>query len=131
MAFTAVERLNLQGDFTYRNHIIGKRNVTLRSMTFKPGTAIPESDDKASLQVLTAMMQVNEQLTVNVVAYVKGNAALARDRARALRDAILKGKPGFGPERLPLSWFGSAETVEVGESTFSLDESVNFITEVK
>lgn len=131
MAMEVTERLNLQGDFTYRNHIIGSRNVTLRSMAFRPGTAIPDSENKASLQVLAAMMQVNDKLTVHVVVYVKGNAALARDRARALREVVLSGKPGFGPERLPLSWFATPETIEVGEASFTLDESVNFITEVQ
>lgn len=131
MAMTATEQLNLQGDFFYRNHIIGKRNVTLRSMAFKPGTNVLIADSKASLQVLSAMLRVNETLTVHIVSFVTGNAALARGRAEAVRKTILGGNPDIDPQRLPLSWFGTAENVEVGDKVFSLNESVNFITEIR
>nr|WP_279593444.1 tetratricopeptide repeat protein [Pseudodesulfovibrio sp. S3-i] len=131
MAMTATEQLNLQGDFSYRNHIIGKRNVTLKGMAFKSGTDVLNADSKASLQVLSAMMQVNETLTVHIVSFAAGDAALARGRAEAVRDYVLAGNPGIGPKRLPLSWFGTAEKVEVEESVFSLDESVTFITDVR
>ncbi|OIQ49076.1 TPR repeat-containing protein YrrB [Pseudodesulfovibrio hydrargyri] len=131
MAMTATEQLNLHGDFTYRNHIIGKRNVTLRSLAFKPGTSVPDADGRASLDVLSAMMRVNRELTVNIVAYVKGNAPLAKARANAVRDYMLNGNPDVNRSRLPLSWFGTAENVQVGDKAFALDQSVNFITEVR
>ena len=131
MAMTATEQLNLHGDFTYRNHIIGNRNVTLRSLTFAPGTSDLDADGRASLEVLSAMMQVNKGLTLNVVAYVKGNAPLAKARANAVRDYMLNGNPDVDQSRLPLSWFGTAENVQVGDKSFTLDQSVSFITEVR
>ena len=131
MAMTATEQLNLQGDFTYRNFIIGKRNVTLRSMTFKPGTSVLDTDSKPSLEVLSAMMQDNDKLILHVVAYAKGDPALAKARAEAVQGYMLNGNRDLNSKRLPLSWFGTAESVEVGESTFSLDQSVTFITEVR
>ncbi|WP_272699441.1 tetratricopeptide repeat protein [Desulfovibrio sp. Fe33] len=131
MAMTATEQLNLQGDFSYRNHIIGRRNVTLKSLTFKPGTSVPDAGGRDSLAVLGAMMKVNSDLTVHIVAYVKGDATLAKARAVALRDYMLNGNPGIGRERLPLSWFGTAEKVEVGGGVVALDQAVNFITEVR
>ncbi|WP_148266959.1 tetratricopeptide repeat protein [Pseudodesulfovibrio mercurii] len=131
MAMTATEQLNLHGDFTYRNYIIGKRNVTLRGMTFKSGTSAPDADDRASLEVLSAMMQANKSLAVNMIVYVKGNASLAKARAIAMRDYMLNGHPDVDRNRLPLSWFGTAERVQVGDKTFALDQSVNFITEVR
>ncbi|MGE4422045.1 MAG: tetratricopeptide repeat protein [Pseudodesulfovibrio sp.] len=131
MAMTATEQLNLHGDFTYRNFIIGKRNVTLRSMAFKPGTSVLDADGRASLEVLSAMMQVNKGLVVDIVAYAKGNVPLAKARATAVRDYMLNGNPDVDRGRLPLSWFGTAEAVQVGDKTFSLDESVSFITEVR
>ncbi|WP_319583616.1 tetratricopeptide repeat protein [uncultured Pseudodesulfovibrio sp.] len=131
MAMTATEQLNLHGDFTYRNHIIGKRNVTLRSLAFKPGTSVLDADGRASLEVLSAMMQVNRELTVNIVVYVKGNASLAKARVNAVRDYMLNSNPDIERSRLPLSWFGTAENVQVGDRTFALDQSVSFITEVR
>jgi tetratricopeptide (TPR) repeat protein len=131
MAMTAVEQLNLHGDFTYRNYIIGKRNVTLRSLTFAPGTSVLDADGRASLEVLSAMMQVNKELVVNIVAYAKGNAPLAKARATAIRDYMLNGNPDVDRSRLPLSWFGTAENVQVGDKQIALDQSVSFITEVR
>jgi tetratricopeptide (TPR) repeat protein len=131
MAMTATEQLNLHGDFAYRNFIIGNRNVTLRSVTFKPGTSVLDADGRASLEVLSAMMQVNRGLVVNIVAYVEGNAPLAKARAAAVRDYMLNGNPDVDRRRLPLSWFGTAEDVQVGEKTFALGRSVSFITEVR
>lgn len=131
MAMAATEQLNLHGDFTYRNYIIGKRNVTLRNMTFKPGTNVLDADARASLAVLGAMLRVNKALVVNIVAYAKGDAPLAKARATAVRDYMLNGNPDVDRSRLPLSWFGTAEEVQVGDKTFALDQSVNFITEVR
>lgn len=130
LALEATERLNLQGDFTYRNFIIGNRNVTLRSMAFKPGTDELEMDSKESLHVVAAMMETNDALALHVVGYVDGDAARARNRAQAVRDYILSGHPNLDPARLPLSWFATAETMEVGASRFTLPESVQFITVV-
>lgn len=128
LALAATERLNLLGDFTYRNFIIGKRNVTLRTMAFNPGTARLLPDSKESLHVLAAMMTNNPSLRIHVVAYVQGNRTLAEQRARSVRSYMLSGHPEFDPERLPLSWFDSAEIVRTGGRALPLNESVQFIT---
>jgi tetratricopeptide (TPR) repeat protein len=131
LALEATQRLNLHGDFAYRNFILGNRNVTLRSMAFKPGTDELDMDSKESLHVVGAMLEANANLALHVVGYVEGNPALAKARARSVRDYILAGRPFLDPARLPLSWFGTAETVEVGETAHTLPESVQFITVVR
>lgn len=131
MAMEAAERLNLHGNFDYRNYIIGQRNITLRSMMFKPGTDVLVGDSKASLHVISAMMSVNTKLTLHVVSYAKGNSALAKKRANAVQTYLLNGNTDITPARLPLSWFGTAETLEINGKSFTLDESVKFITEVR
>jgi len=131
LAMRATSRLNLQGDFSYRNFILGKRNVTLKSMTFKPGTNDLVLESKESLHVIAAMMGTNKKLALHIVAYNDGNAAAAKARAQAVKDYILAGRPGFDPKRLPLSWFGTTETVERKGKTFTLEDSVTFITVVQ
>jgi len=131
LALTATERLNLHGDFTYRNYIIGNRNVTLRSMTFKPGTNEPDMDSKESLHVVAAMLETNAKLALHIVGYVNGDPARARERAKNVRDYLLAGRRSIDLARLPLSWFGTAETVEVGDVVHTLPESVQFITVVR
>lgn len=131
LGMEAAARLNLHGDFTYRNFIIGKRNITLKSMTFKPGSSDPDAQSKETLHVISALLNTNKDLTLNIVSYVDGDAAQAKAYAQSIRDYVLAGHPGIGAQRLPLSWFGTAETVEAGDRTFSLDKSVNFITGVR
>ncbi|MGL1861649.1 MAG: tetratricopeptide repeat protein [Pseudodesulfovibrio sp.] len=131
LAMRATQRLNLQGDFSYRNFILGKRNVTLKTMTFKPGENYLVLESKESLHVIAAMMSVNKKLDIHIVAYEDGDAATAKARAESVRDYILAGRPEFDPQRLPLSWFGTAEVVERGDKTFHLKESVQFITVAK
>lgn len=131
LAMEATEKLNLHGDFTYRNFILGQRNVTLHSLAFKPGTNELEADSKPSLHVLTAMMKENKALDVHIVAYVDGDSNAAKDRAINVRDYMLNGNPSLDPARLPLSWFGTAEAVFIGDETFTIDESVKLITVVR
>lgn len=130
MALQATERLNLHGNFAYRNFILGNRNVTLLGVTFKPGTDVLESDSKQSLHLLSAMLKENTALAFHIVAYNKGDKALAKAQAKAVKAYMLGGNPTIDPNRLPLSWFGTAEVVEVGEKQFALDQSVQFITVV-
>lgn len=128
LAMRATARLNLLGDFSYRNFILGKRNVTLRSMTFKPGTNDLEYESKESLHVIAAMMAANTKLDIHIVAYKDGDAATAKARVKAIQDYILAGRPEFDPKRLPLSWFGEAENVQLQGKRFVLEDSVQFIT---
>jgi len=128
LAMQATERLNLHGDFTYRNFILGQRNVTLKSMVFKPGTNVLDTDSRTSLHVINAMMKANKKLALHIVAYAKGDAARAKARAKNVRDYMLSGNPGIDLKRLPLSWFGIAEQIEMRGTTFTLDDSVQFIT---
>lgn len=131
LGMEATARLNLHGDFSHRNFIIGKRNITLKSMTFKPGSNDPDGPSRESLHVISALLENNAELTLHIVSYAEGAPDLAKARARGVRDYMLAGHPGIDPERLPLSWFGTAETVEAGDKTFSLPESVNFITAIR
>jgi len=130
LAMRATVRLNMLGDFTYRNFIIGKRNVTLRGMAFKPWTRELTLESKESLHVIEAIMKEAPKLVLNVVAYKRGDLAGAKELALAVKDYILSGR-GVEPARLPVSWFDSPEIVETGGKRHELDESVQFITEVR
>ncbi|WP_415715583.1 tetratricopeptide repeat protein [Maridesulfovibrio sp.] len=130
LAMSGADKLNLLGDFSYRNFIFGTRNVTLRSIKYKPGKVESDFESKSSLHVIAAMMEENKKLSFHVVAYVNGDSDLAKKRAMGVRDYILSGHPDFDPARMPLSWFGTAEEVKRDGKTFKLDESIQFITVV-
>lgn len=130
LAMRATQKLNMLGDFTYRNFIFGTRNVTLKSIKFKPGKVDSDLESKSSLHVIAAMMEENKKLKFHIVAYVNGDDNLAKERAKAVRDYILGGHPDFDPARMPVSWFGVAEEIIRDGKTYRLDESIQFITVV-
>ncbi|WP_031479613.1 tetratricopeptide repeat protein [Maridesulfovibrio frigidus] len=131
LAMSAASNMNLHGDFTYRNFILGKRNVTLKTMKFKPESTLIDVSSKKSLHVIAAMMEANEKLNIHIVSYKKGDVTLAKSRAKAVRDYILGGHPGFSSTRMPLSWFDLSETIKSGGKSFQVDDSVQFITVVQ
>ncbi len=126
----ATMRLNSLGDFTYRNYLIGQRMLTLRTPEFKDGKADMEYESMASMEVLAAIMEEKKDLVLNIVAFVKGDLELARQRSIEVRDLILAGHPDISSDRLLLSWFGEPEKVDTPEGKKTVDETVLFITEV-
>ncbi len=130
LAMGATDKLNSLGDFTYRNFIIGNRNITLRSIKYEPGKVNSDLESKSSLHVIAAMLEENTKLKFHIVAYVRGDKELARKRAIEVRNYILSGHPDFDPARMPLSWFGEAEELKRDDRTYKLDESIQFITVV-
>jgi tetratricopeptide (TPR) repeat protein len=129
MALTAADELNALGDFSYRNVLVGQRRVTLQQIGFDVRNGV-DSRSLPSLALLGAMLANNTDLVLHVVVYVQGEPATAKARSLAVQRAILAGTNGLDAGRLPLSWFGSAEKVTAGGRTWSISESVNFVTQV-
>lgn len=130
LGLDATDRLNALGDFTYRNALLGRRNVTLRAVTFAPGGAELGFGATDSLKVVGSILTNDPKLTIHVVVYTEGDAALARARALRIRRYLHVSSPKVRDDQMPLSWFGAAETVKNSGGTFSLKESVLFITKV-
>ncbi|ACS79297.1 tetratricopeptide repeat protein [Maridesulfovibrio salexigens] len=131
LAVYGTEQLNHLGDFSYRNFILGKRNVTLRAIRFKSGTVKSDLESSLSLRVLAAIMKADKENAFHIVAYCKGNSELAKARAKHIRNHILNAHPGIDAGRLPLSWFGVEEKIRRGDRTFKLNDSIRFITVLK
>lgn len=131
LAIQATQNLNVLGDFTYRNFIIGERNVPLHSINFDEGSVDLKAESKDSLHVLKTMMNTNDKLALHIVTYVKGNKTLAKARSKAVRDYLVNGHPAPSEKRLPLSWFGSSEIITIDGKSQTVDQSVQFITIVK
>ena len=131
MARQGTRMLNRLGDFTRRNHLLGLRTVTLRSIEFSPNSATLTEDSRASLAVVGSIMSVRQDLQLHVVAYAKGDPALARQRALAVRNYVARMHPKVAPERLTPSWFGEAETITVDGRSFTKTHSVAIFTKVE
>jgi tetratricopeptide (TPR) repeat protein len=127
-ALRAADHLNALGDFSYRNFAIGYRRVTLEPITFSPNSADLLLEGKPSLRVVGSILSINAGIELEILGYKKGDAALARARAEAVRDYLLEHFPSINPSRLEFRGQGQAETVGIGNSTYGLNESISFVT---
>jgi tetratricopeptide (TPR) repeat protein len=131
LAQRAAEHLNQLDDFSYRNHRLGRRTVTLKAITFAPFTARLATSSLASLDVVGAMVANMPQGQLNIVVYQKNNRVLAGQRARSIKVYLEKQFPLLKKQqRIQLSWFDVAEKSRAFGRTIRHDESVTFFLEI-
>lgn len=131
LARQGVRMLNKAGDFTWRNHPLGRQTVALRAVEFAPGSARLTRESEDSLDRVGAMLADDPDLGLHVVAYVKGDAELARERALAVRDYVSGRSWRVSSDRLTPRWIDRPETVKSEGRTTRLAESVNIFTRIE
>lgn len=127
MARTAVAHLNSLGNFAYRNHIIGRRTITLRKIQFEPLSAKLTSEAKEGLGFLGEILTAAVDVSIHVVVYQKNNKKLAEQKAKNIKKYLIEQYPKIASSRIKVSWFDVSETVRITDKNFRMDESVNFI----
>ncbi len=131
LAQRAAEHLNQLDDFSYRNHRLGHRTVTLAAITFVPFSARLIASSKASLDLVGTTIANMPQGQLNIVVYQKNNRALAGQRARSIKVYLEKQFPILKEQqRLQLSWFDVPEQRRAFGRTIRHDESVIFFLDV-
>ena len=128
LARQAVGYLNEEGDFSFRNHLIGIRLVTLEWIRFRPRTNDLHVDSLPSLNVVGSILKVNKKITLEIESYYQGDSDLAKARAIEVKKHILDRYPEVEPERLVLSHYGRAEQIKAGNKMYELGSSIVFKT---
>ena len=131
LARNSVDKLNFKGDFEYRNHLIGLRTVTLKEIRFKPFSDDITYDSRLSLDVLGSLLSKVPDISIHIVSYQLKNKELAKLKARKIKGYFLHNFKNINSERLKLSWFDVPKKVKVNGNTYTLNETVDFITIVK
>ncbi|GAB4339465.1 MAG: hypothetical protein Kow0089_12380 [Desulfobulbaceae bacterium] len=126
LARRAADHLNMLGDFSYRNHRLGARVVTLAKIAFKPFEARLESSSHPSLKLVGAIVSNMGRGTLQIVVYQKNNKELARRRAVAIRKFLRENFSDLREGRIGISWFSEPEVVTIGGKKMTIDESVRF-----
>jgi len=121
----AARYLNEYGRFDYRNHILGKRTMTLRQVQFAPSSVSIQKVSTPSLKELARIVARTPKLVLHIVAYQKNNRNLAEMRAKSVKKFLLDQEPGIGSRRIKVSWFDQPETVKTRRKTHRLDSSIN------
>jgi tetratricopeptide (TPR) repeat protein len=125
----ATAYLNGYGRFDYRNHLIGKKTLTLPQVRFGPSSARIRKSSFPALKGLARLVAQNPQLVLHIVAYQKNNRTLAEKRAKSIKKYLLDQERKIDPSRIKVSWFDQPETVSAGRKTHRLDSSVNFFSQ--
>jgi len=123
----AADHLNALGDYSYRNHSLGIRNVTLTDIGFIPFTAELSGDARMSLNLVGATVANMPSGVLQVLVFQLHNLDLAKDRAQAIRSYLYEQYPVLRKEkRVRLSWFDTPEQRQLLGKTLAIDESVKF-----
>lgn len=127
LARKATNHLNRLSDFSYRNHSLAARTVTLAKIRFEPFSADLMESSYLSLDVVGATVSNMPKGTLQIVAYQKNNKALAREKVISVKKYIKKHFPELDKQkRIQVSWFDVPEKYTVGKKNVRADDAIRF-----
>lgn len=125
-SFRAVQRLNNIDDFTYRTYQIGQTKIILKqSELLDINKQNPISYNR---ERLLRYLQHNPSLALDVVTFNAQKESLARETAIRIKEQFINQFELSRKDRIRLSWFGEAESVDTHSGTKPLTESVLIFT---
>jgi tetratricopeptide (TPR) repeat protein len=129
-ALRAAAELNADGDFSFRPIRLGILQMVLPALTFSgAGQSGLTTRDRDTLATIGKVLVRNPDLRLQVVAFVDGDSALAKARARAVHEYLVSEDPGLAPAQIGTSWFGTAETFLTAKGKRELKDSVLLFAE--
>ena len=126
MARRATIHLNSLKDFSYRNHRLGARIVTIEKIWFKPFSSALDDSSKESLRVIGAITSNSLKGNLQIVTFQKQNKRLARNKAVSIKKFLLQEFSTLRPDRIGISWFAEPQILPSGKNKLKIDESVSF-----
>lgn len=126
LAIRAADYLNGMGDFSFQNHRLGARIITLGEIVFNVSGSTLDSGSLPSLDVAGATAAGMADGKLQVVVYQKNNKKLAKARALAVRAYLYKKFPKLRERGIGVSWFGSDRIIKIGERTIRDHGAVRF-----
>lgn len=128
-SFRAVQRLNGYGVYSFRTYQVGRRQVIVNQQALLD-ESLPEDVRSKELTVISAILENNALLHLEVVAFVENDREAARKRAAEIKSMIVKNSKADVRDRVKLSWFDAPETItnHVGASGFELPEGLLMFT---
>ena len=122
----AANHLNNLGDYSYENHFIGIRTVTLKEIRFQKRSDKVSVDAISSLRLIGTIVSNLERGNLQIVVYEDDYRISAQRRANELRKKILELSPGLTPDRVWISWFNQAEIFTKNSNKNIKNNSVRF-----
>jgi tetratricopeptide (TPR) repeat protein len=125
-AIKATGHLNMLGDFSYRNHHLGSRTITLKKIEFVPFSDKLTQSSRSSLKEVGATVSNTPIGKLQVVVFLENNKKLARSRAVAIKRYLLESFSELPKNRVSISWFDQPEKLKLQGVSLKNPESVLF-----
>ncbi len=126
LAIRATDHLNSLQDFSYRNHYLGARTVTLTRIWFKPFDSSLVPGSLPSLDVVGATVSNMERGKLQILVYQENNKQLARARAVSIKQYLVDTFPELKKKGIGISWFAQPEQATIQGKKVVIPESVRF-----
>jgi len=126
LAIRAADHLNALGDFSYRNHRLGGRTITLSKIWFQPFSATLSPRALPSLDLVGATFSNLGQGRLQILVFLENDRELAKKRAITIKKYLLKRFPRLSDRSIGISWFDQPEVFRVEGKTVRNPESVRF-----
>jgi tetratricopeptide (TPR) repeat protein len=126
LARRATENLNYLGDFSYRNHKLGSRTVTIEKIWFQPISNRIDDRSIESLRMIGAVAKNRKGGALQIITFQKKNEKLAQRKAIAIKNFLLQEFPELSSHDIGISWFDKPQTINVKKKKMNIDESVSF-----
>lgn len=126
LAIKAVDHLNGMGEFSYRNHYLGLRTITLAKIGFEPFGSELTKEALPSLKVVGATASNMTKGKLQIVVYQQRDKKLAQQRALSVQAYLYEKFPILEERGVGVSWFDVAEPMEVKGKKIQNPESVSF-----
>lgn len=125
-ALQATDHLNALGDFSYENHFLGGRTITLAEIKFQQVGGKISISSFPSLRLVGAVVSNLNKGALQVIVYVNKNKQLAQQRAIEIKNTLHEIFPAITRNRIQISWFGAPDKVVRNGKAYAKDESVRF-----
>jgi tetratricopeptide (TPR) repeat protein len=131
-ALQATDHLNALGDFSYENHYLGNRTITLAEIKFLDSGARVSSTSRSSLRLVGTVVDNLDKGVIQVVVNVSKNNKLAQQRSLEIKKTLHELVPGVAKSRIQVSWLGTPEKAVHEGQVYVKNESVQiFLTDWK
>ncbi|MFT5700051.1 MAG: tetratricopeptide (TPR) repeat protein [Desulforhopalus sp.] len=131
MARLAVNHLNLLNDYSFRNHTLLSRVVTIEKIHFIPFSAEIAPDSKKSLDFIATIAGKMKKGRLQIVVYQLTNKELAKAKAINIKKYILSTHPNLQKKDIGVSWFATPETIKIAKKKRVIHDSVSFFITLK
>jgi len=125
-ALQATDHLNGLGDFSYENHFLGARTITLAEIQFHQSGESVSISSLSSLRLVGAIVSNLNKGTLQIVVHVNNDKQLSQLRVEEIKNALHELFPAIAQNRIQVSWFGAPEKTIQNGKAYAKNESVRF-----